>query len=72
MEERGTAADGKVLDAMVGAEAVGDDVGVVLVLTHLDLLLVKPDVEADIRLLEINHVEVVYKHIGEYGTQKGF
>ena len=54
---------------MVGAEAVGDDVGVVLVLTHLDLLLVKPDVEADIRLLEINHVEVVYKHIGEDGTQ---
>ena len=69
MEERGTAADGKVLDAMVGTETVGDDVGVVLVLTHLDLLLVKPDVETNIRLLEINHVEVVYKHIGEYGTQ---
>ena len=40
-----------------------------LVLIHLDLLLVKPDVETYIRLLEINYVEVVYKHIGEDGTQ---
>ena len=69
MEERGAPTDGEVLDAMVGTEAVGDDAGVALVLTHLDLLLIKPDVETNIRLLEINHVKVVYKHIGEYGTQ---
>jgi hypothetical protein len=54
---------------MVGTEAVGDDVGVALVLAHLDLLLIKLDVETDIRLLEINHVKVVYKNIGEDGTQ---
>ena len=69
MEERGAPTDGEVLDAMVGTETVGDDVGVTLVLTHLDLLLIKPDVETDIRLLEINHVKVVNKNIGEDGTQ---
>lgn len=69
MEERRTPTDGEVLDGMVGAETVGDDVGVLLVLAHLKLLLVKPDVETNIRLLKVNHVEVVYKNIGEYGTQ---
>ena len=52
----------------VFTETMGNDGGVLLVLTHLDFLLVKIDVEAIIGLLKIHNLEVVDKHIGKDGT----
>ena len=34
---------------------------------HLHFLLIKPDVEAGVGLLEPVDVEVVYEHVGRYG-----
>ena len=46
MEMGSTATNREVLNGMILSKAVGYDRGVLLVLTHLDLLLVKPDVDS--------------------------
>ena len=66
----GATADGKVLDRMVLSEAMGYDPGVLLVLTHLNLLLVKPYVETKVSLLKIGNVKIVYQHIREDGSKQ--
>ena len=40
------------------------------VLTHLHFLLVEPDVKTNVGLLEVDNVEVVYKHIRKDGTKE--
>ena len=69
MKVGGTTADGKVLDRMVLSEAMGYDPGVLLVLTHLNLLLVKPYVETKVSLLKLGNVKIVYQHIREDGSK---
>lgn len=69
MQIGGTATDREVLHSAVLAETVGYDRGVFLVLTHLDLLLVKPDVEAKVSLFKIDNVEFVYQHIRKNSTK---
>ena len=70
MEIGSTASDGKVLNGMILSKAMGYDRGVLLVLTHLDLLLVKPYVETKGSLLKLGNVKVVYQHIGKDGAQQ--
>ena len=70
MKVGGTATDREVLDGVVLTETMGYDRGVFLVLTHLDLLLVKPDVETKVFLFKVDNVKVVYQHIGKDGTKK--
>ena len=70
MKVGGTATDWKILDGAVFAETMGYDRGVLLVLTHLDLLLVKPYVKTKVGLLKIGNIEVVYQHIGKDGTKQ--
>ena len=70
MEIGGTAPDGKVLNGMVLSKTMGYDRRVLLVLTHLDLLLVKPDVKTSVGFLKHGNIKVVYQHIGKDGTKQ--
>ena len=51
-------------------ETMRDDGRVLLVLTHLNLLLVKVDVETSVSLLKPDNVKVVYQYIWEYLPKK--
>lgn len=68
MKIRSTATDGKILDDVIVTKAVGYHIAVLLVLTHLNLLLVKINVKAAIGLIKTYNIEVVYKHIRKNGT----
>ena len=68
MKIRSTATDGKILDDVIGTKAVGYHIAVLLVLTHLNLLLVKINVKAAIGLIKTYNIEVVYKHIRKNGA----
>ena len=70
MEIGSTASDGKVLNGMILSKAMGYYRGVLLVLTHLDLLLVKPYVETKVTLLKPGNVKVVYQHIRKDGSKQ--
>ena len=70
MQVSGTATNREVLNGMILSKAVGYDRGVLLVLTHLDLLLVKPDVETKGSLLKLGNIKVVYQHIRKDGTKQ--
>ena len=70
MKVSGTATNREVLNGMILSKAVGYDRGVLLVLTHLDLLLVKPDVETKVSLLKLGNVKVVYQHIRKDGSKQ--
>ena len=52
MKIRSTATDGKILDDVIVTKAVGYHIAVLLVLTHLNLLLVKINVKAAIGLIK--------------------
>ena len=68
MKIRSTATDGKILDDVIVTKAVGYHIAVLLVLTHLNLLLVKINVKAAIGLIKTYNIEVVYKHIRKNGS----
>lgn len=68
MKIRSTATDGKILDDVIVTKAVGYHIAVLLVLTHLNLLLVKINVKAAIGLIKTYNIEVVYKHIRKNGA----
>ena len=70
MQVSGTATDREVLNGMIISKAVGYDRGVLLILMHLDLLLVEPDVETKGGLLKLGNVKVVYQHIRKDGSQQ--
>lgn len=70
MKVGGTAANGKVLNRIVLSESMGYDSGVLLVLTYLYLLLVKPYVETKVALLKIRNIKVVYQHIRKDDAQQ--
>ena len=55
---------------MVFTESMRYNRGVLLVLTHLNLLLVKPYVETEVSLLKSGNIKVVYQHIGKDGSQQ--
>jgi hypothetical protein len=44
--------------------------GVLLVLTHLNLFLVKTYVETKVSLLKLGNIKVIYQHIREDGSQQ--
>ena len=68
MKIRSTATDGEIMDDVIVTKAVGYHIAVLLVLTHLNLLLVKINVKAAIGLVKTYNIEVVYKHIRKNGT----
>ena len=72
MKIRSTATDGKILDDVIVTKAVGYHIAVLLVLTHLNLLLVKINVKAAIGLIKTYNIEVVYKHIRKNGGSADF
>ena len=49
---------------------MGYDLGVLLVLTQLNFLLVKPYVETKVSLLKFGNIKVVYQHIWKDGSQQ--
>jgi len=70
MQVSGTTTNRKVLNGMILTKNMGYDRGILLVLTHLDLLLVKPDVETKGRLLKLGNIKVVYQHIRKDGSKQ--
>ena len=59
MKVSGTPTDGEILDDMVFTETMRDDRGIFLVLTNLNLLFVKVDVETSVCLLKLGNVKVL-------------
>lgn len=51
-----------VLDIVIFAKSIRDYVGIFLVLTHLDLFLIKLDVKSGIRLIKAVYVKIVYDY----------
>ena len=58
-----------ILYGAVIAESVRDYVIVVLVFAKLLFLLIKPYGETGIAFLKSIDIEVVYQHIGQYGSE---
>jgi hypothetical protein len=70
MQVGGTTTNREVLNGMILSKAMGYDRGVLLVLTQLDLLLVKPYIETKVSLLKLGNVKVVYQHIRKDGSKQ--
>ena len=64
-----TSANGKITDLMVFAKTIGNNIAITFVFFQLDFLFIKPYVKTLVCLLKINHIEIIYKHIREDGTE---
>ena len=58
-----------ILYGAVIAESIRDYVIIVLVFAKLLFLLIKPYVETGIAFFKSIDIEVVYQHIGQYGSE---
>ena len=68
MKIGGTATNREVLNDVIVTEAVGYHISILLVFAHLNLLFIEINVKAQICLLKVYDIEIVYKYIRKDGT----